>query len=165
MTLSQGADAGGPTVAYYERPLRCPVQNCKCCCYQEINVSDPATGRHLGSITEGFYWCIPTFHVKDAEENITHHIHVPVCFGCCANVCAEGCCRIPFYVYPANDYRYDNFDGKIVKMWGSLFTELIGVHQFQCQFPKAATADQKAVFMGGTFLLNELFFKAGAHSN
>jgi hypothetical protein len=166
MTMSSGPTAGGVPIATYERPLRCAAQNCKCCCYQEIFVNDAATGQRLGSVTETFYICVPTFQMKDAQENVSHLIHLPVCcLGMCPYICAEGCCRVPFYIYPAKDYNYEKHDGKIVRLWGSLFTELIGVHQFQCEFPKYSTPEQKAVVMGGTFLLNELFFKKGSHGN
>ena len=36
INVTQGAEAGGPLVAKYERPFRCGMGSCKCCCYQEV---------------------------------------------------------------------------------------------------------------------------------
>lgn len=65
-----------------------------------------------------------------------------------------------FYIFPTKDYSY-----KIVPLWGSLITELICIHKFQCEFRKYLIPEQMAVVMGGTFLLNDLFFKKGAHKS
>lgn len=158
MTLSQGPVAGGPTIAFYDRPLACPLHVMKCCCYQSISVSDGQSNMPIGTVQETCYYCVPEFAVRDGAGNINFFIHTPICCGCLPNVCAEGCCRVPFYIYTPQDREKEA--GKIVKIWGSFATELMGMHQFECDFPHSATPDQKAVLSGATFLINELFFKA-----
>lgn len=73
-------------------------------------------------------------------------------------VVAESCCSVPFYIFPGHNTSADKH-GMIVRVWGSVMTELIGVHQFQCDFPHNSTPEEKALFVGGMLLLNELFFK------
>lgn len=166
MTMFQGGDGNGPIVAMYDRPLACHVNSMKCCCYQNIDVFDGNGNIKIGEVKETFYWCIPTFHVFN-KDNHTHIIHPPICFGCCVNVCAEGqgCCRVPLYIYDTDGYNGQDNTGKIVRVWGSLGTELIGIHQFEVIYPNGSSAEQKAVLNGAAFLLNELYFKAGAQSN
>lgn len=159
MTMSVGAEPGGAVVAVYERPLACHVGACKCCCFQEIFVNDGATGGQVGSVKESCWMCIPQFNVYDNARQMLYAIHMPTCCGCLPNCCAEGCCRVPFYVYNTSNTNKESPDGKIVKMWGSLGTELMGVHQFECDFPSNSPPDHKALLMGATYLLNELFFK------
>jgi len=163
MTLSEGAVKGGKPIATYHRPFACPLGSFKCCCYQSIEVANGETNVPLGTVKETCYSCVPEFDVRNETGVITHFIHMPICFGCCPNICAEGCCRIPFYIYTPTDR--EKHVGKIVKIWGSFTTELFGMHQFECDFPPNSTPDQKAVLSGATFLLNELYFKRGDGNN
>ena len=158
MTMSEGPTAGGKKVALFDRPLACPLHQMKCCCFQSLTVTDGENNSPLGSVKETFYFCVPEFAVRNETGEISHFIHMPICCGCLPNICAEGCCRVPFYIYKADDREKEA--GKIVKIWGSLYTELMGMHQFECDFPPDATPQQKAVFSGATFLINELFFRA-----
>jgi len=164
MTMSVGAEAGGEVVAVYERPLRCHVGSLKCCCYQQIEVMDGATRQPMGKVREACWCCIPQFNVYNEKDQELYVIHTPTCCGCCPNICAEGCCRVPFFVYKPESNR-ETPDGKIVKNWGTLATELIGVHQFECDFPTDAKGNDKALLMGATLLLNELFFKPVHHGH
>ena len=159
MTMSVGAEPGGAVVAVYDRPLSCPVGNCKCCCFQTVNVHDGATGSMVGQVKETCWICVPQFNVYNNAQQQQYAIHMPICCGCLPNCCAEGCCRVPFYVYSTENHSKDVPDGKIVRMWGSLATELIGIHQFECDFPINATAEHKSALMGATYLLNDIFFK------
>jgi hypothetical protein len=163
MTMTEGGQPGGRPVAHYERPCACPIVGCKMCCYQSIEVTDGQTNLPIGSVREGCFFCIPEFSVRNEAGAINYYIHVPVCCGCLPNICAEGCCRVPFYIYAPTERNKEI--GKIIKNWGSLGTELMGMHQFQCEFPANATPQQKAVLMGATYLLNELFFKRDGCNN
>jgi hypothetical protein len=167
MALTQGGADGGPAVANFERPLACHAGNLKCCCYQQLHVSDGATNANVGRIQETCYVCIPTYHVFDQQDRHTHIIHPPICFGCCVNPCAEGkgCCRVPFYVFDTDGYNGKDHQGKIVRVWGSLGTELIGIHQFEVVYPSGCSAEQKAALTGSALMLNELYFKPGSNGN
>ena len=56
----------GPVIARFDRPLRCPLFSCKCCCYQSISVTDASTNAYLGSASETcWYLGGPHFHVTD----------------------------------------------------------------------------------------------------
>lgn len=160
MNMSVGSIAGGAAVAKYERPTRCHAGNCKCCCFQEILAFDGVSHYQIGSVKETCYFCVPQYDVKDASGETKYHIAMPTCFYCLPYVCAEGCCRVPFYVYPKDNL--ENPIGKIVRRWNSLATQLIGVHRFSVEFPPGASSEDKAIIMGGTYLLNELYFKPGA---
>jgi len=57
------------------------------------------------------------------------------------NCCAEGCCRIPFYIYTPED---DNAHvGKIIKIWSGFGNELMGAHKFEVEFPTGADNETK----------------------
>ncbi len=110
---------------------------------------------------ETFWVCIPTFASRKPlpENTVEYNVHMPVCFFCLPNCCAEGCCtcRIPFYIYtPENDNEHV---GKIVKIWAGLGNELLGVHQYEVEFPPGANEEAKARLVGAMFLINELFFR------
>lgn len=159
MDMTVGSSTGGALVVKYDRPWRCIPASCKCCCFQEIVAHDGETKEFIGTIKESFYICVPQYDSYN-ESNVKNYvIHTPICCGCLPNYCAEGCCRVPFYIYKAEDTKKEAPAGKIVKVWGSLATELIGVHQFQCDFPVDSKASERATLMGATFLLNELYFK------
>ena len=74
MNVSQGADAGGPLQAKYERPLRCPMQALKCCCYQEVMSLD-ASGAPNGSVVESFWICNPMFNVQAPDGTVEYRYH------------------------------------------------------------------------------------------
>jgi hypothetical protein len=156
-----GTGAAGPAVASYERPFRCPLGNCKCCCYQQVIVKDSA-GAVSGSVKETCYVCpVPRFNILRADGTVQYSLHQPTCcFGLCVNCCKEGCCncRIPFYIYsPDNDA---NEVGKIVKIWGGFAKEILtDADTFEVQFPTNQDAATKARVLGATFLINQLFFE------
>jgi len=157
MTLTEGGQPGGRPVAHFDRPCACPVAPCKMCCFQSIAVADGHSNLPIGSVRETLFFCVPEFIVRNETGDISYYINVPTCCCCLPNVCAEGCCRVPYYVYTPEDRS--NEVGKIVKIWVSLGTEMLGMNQYECDFPSNATPQQKAVLMGATFLINELFFK------
>jgi hypothetical protein len=103
LKVYEGKDATGELLFELARPFRCPMGQCKCCCYQEITAA-AADGAALGSVAETMYCCpVPSFMIMDAAGEKKFEISPPVCCGgCCVDVCAEGCCncKIPFYLYP-----------------------------------------------------------------
>jgi hypothetical protein len=118
MHLSKGGAPGGEKIASFERAFGCPLQPCKCCCFQEIVAF--RAGTKAGSVVEGTYCCVPTFKVIKTDGTHQYDIHQPTCCGgCCVDVCAEGCCncRIPFYIYPPGaSGDVGTQTGKIVKV-------------------------------------------------
>lgn len=118
-----------------ERPLACGVGACKCCCYQSAKIS--SGGADLAVIKEGYYYCIPTFNVTDAQTGEPiYKIHPPTCLGglcvnCCTegNPCGKGCCKYPFWVFDANQTNTGGGEaehlGKILKLPKSMAVELV----------------------------------------
>jgi len=103
MEMTSGGVAGGAPIATYERPCRPHMAPGKCCCYQELLVSDGNSKAQIGLVRESCYYCIPTLYVVDKDNTVKYHVHAPVCCGCLPNCCAQGtgcgCCRFPFYVF------------------------------------------------------------------
>lgn len=55
-------------------------------------------------------------------------------------------------------YNSEVPDGKIFRLWDSIFSDAANTQQIECSFPADSTYDEKAVLLGGAFLLNELYF-------
>ena len=159
--ISEGGSAGGKKIVDYYKPMRAPLANCKCCCFQEIE--SKVGGQVIGGVREAMWFCIPMYNVYKADKSTDYVIHTPTCFGgVCPNVCAEGCCVVPFYVYSVKDgKKSEESHGKINKVWGGAYNELVTqAHKFQVTFPDGADNDAKTRILGATFLINENFFKA-----
>jgi hypothetical protein len=163
-TLSLGDEAGGEPLVIYERPLRCNPGPVKCCCYQTVSARDARTGTHLGSVAETLYCCVPRLAVLDATGARTHYINQPTC---CCGLCVSmfdvnggGCCKVPFYLYSADEASTTEPVGKIVKVWGGWSRELLtDADTFSMSAP-GASSEQIAVMVGATLLINELFFES-----
>jgi len=167
MTVHVGTSAAGPVLLKMDRPFRCPLGQCKCCCGQEMRVAN-AGGQPLGKAVEGFYVCpTPFFQIKDASGATQYEVQQPTCcFGSCVNVCAEGCCncKIPFYVYPPGN-REDPGVGKVIKEWGGLATEMFSsADKFSVEFPPDASPEVKAAIWGAVMLVDYNFFEGGKES-
>lgn len=148
-----------------ERPLKCFLGPCKCCCYQEMSFYTDKN--KIGSIHEKFFCCVPRFMIKDSNEVDLYKVHSPTCCGgCCVNCCAEGnpcggaCCVVPFHIFPASQDNTDNgadHIGKIVKRPKSLAAELFtDADMWDIKFPDGANVVQKALLAGSTTLLNAI---------
>ena len=158
--LWSGKDKNGIQIGKFQRPFRCMMANCKCCCYQEISAVN-SSGVKMGSVKENCWLCVPSFDVKDADNKAVYLLKYPTCcMGLCINCCAEGCCncRIPFYIYDTGDKKQV---GKIVKVWGGLGQELFtDADKFELEYPPDADASRKMTLLGATFFLNALFFES-----
>lgn len=160
--LWSGKDKSGAQIGKYRRPFRCALGPQKCCCHQEI-VAESASGAKLGSVKENYWCCLPTFDIKDANNQQQFVMHYPTCcMGMCVNCCAEGCCncRIPFYIYTPGKGDDKRQVGKIVKIWSGLGNEMFtDADKFELEYPPGANASSKATLLGATFFLNALFFE------
>jgi hypothetical protein len=93
-----------------------------------------------------------TFYVFDVASS------TDPCFG-------KGCCKYPFWVFPADQKDTDGSDanpiGKIVKIPKSMAVELFtDADAFDVHFPESATVDQKAMLVGTAIFLNAVFFES-----
>ena len=161
MTISEGGAAGGKKIVDYYKPMRCPLANFKCCCFQEIE--SKVDDQVIGGVREAMWFCIPMYNVYKADNTIDYVIHTPTCCGgFCPNPCAEGCCVVPFYIYPVKDGSKSNdAHGKINKVWSGVMNEVVTqAHKFQVTFPDGADNDTKTRILGATFLINDNFFKS-----
>jgi hypothetical protein len=71
-------DPGPEEFLEVNRPFRCCVGTCKCCCNQEAAVF--SGDDHLGDIRESFWCCVPTFKVYDNQEEEIYIIRPPTCW-------------------------------------------------------------------------------------
>jgi len=153
-----------------DRPLRCCIGNCKCCCYQEATVS--SGGDKLGSVHETCWYCVPTLKVVDSGGNDLYMVYPPTCCGgCCMNCCAEGnpcgrgCCRSSFRIYGPSDTNASSSDpylGVILKRPKSALTELFtDAVVLDVDYPKNATPSQKGLITGIAIFLNSVFYEGG----
>ena len=71
-------DTGPEEFLEVNRPFRCCVGTCKCCCNQEATIF--SGDDHLGDIRESFWCCVPTFKVYDNEKEEIYMIRPPTCW-------------------------------------------------------------------------------------
>lgn len=151
-----------------DRPCRCAVGSCKCCCFQEATIS--SSGQKLGSVKEQCFYCVPQFKAYDSEGGELYKMHSPTCCGgicvdCCAegNPCGRGCCKASLRIYPAAQNETDGdapYVGQILKKPKSAASELFtSASAFDVSFPDSANADEKAVLIGSTLFFNANFFE------
>ena len=151
-----------------DRPLACAVGACKCCCYQEADIT--SDGAKIGHIKEEYYYCVPRFNITDHDDQPLYKMHSPTCLGgmcvdCCAegNPCGKGCCRVSFRFYDANQADTDGdaeYLGSVLKKPKSTMTEIFtDADAFEVKFPTEATPAQKGIFIASTIFLNALFFE------
>jgi len=167
----------GEEILTMHRPWACNAGACKCCLYQKMEYS--YRGERLGNMEESCWVCVPRMRINDANGNPLYKVHSPTCcMGMCVDICAEGnpccgkgCCKVPFYIYPASQEDTDNgapYIGKVVKVPKSLAVELFtDAEAFDVEFPEDATSVQKAMIAGSAVLINANFFESETeqHSN
>lgn len=169
MTVTLGSQAGGEKIMAYDRPFRCVPGACKCCCYQEMIYTNQ-DNQVIGRTIEGYWYCIPQFHIEDEKNQGVFSMQMPTCMGgMCVDCCAEGCCncRIPFYVYPhgvserGKELQSGAKPAQITKVWGGMATEMFSdADKFELLFPDNATPAHKAMLLGSVFFLNMNYFEA-----
>merc|ERR1712196_494393 len=183
--MALGTDINGPTFLSFERPCRCMPGSCKCCCFQEVMVSD-AAGTSVGGMVEKMWFCVPNYNVyKGTPDQAEYDLHMPTCMGgMCVNCCAQGCCncRIPFYFYapngdeesavlsskssPVPGMENETPKAQICKVWSGLTNELFtDVDTFEVKCPDNSSADTKARLIGATLLINQVYFERDKSDN
>lgn len=168
-TMVAKEEGTGDEILTMHRPWACNAGPCKCCCYQKMSYS--YQGQSLGEMEELCWYCVPRMQIKDETGQPIYKVHSPTCcMGMCVDICAEGnpcfgkgCCKVPFYIYPAAQTETDNgapFVGKVVKVPKSWKVELLSDAQaFDVEFPKDASSVQKALIAGSVILINANFFE------
>merc|ERR1711865_48708 len=170
-----------PGILNFSRPFACRLGPCKCCCFQEVTTTD-ANGLLLGGIKEQFWCCVPKFTIFGPKEEPMYDLHQPTCCcGQCVNCCAEGCCncRIPFYLYPPEGDDNSNLiatgatcaegvdppaKAQICKIWSGFTSELFtDADTFEVKCPDDADHVKKAVLIGTTLMINQVFFEGNRH--
>mmetsp|Transcript_1576 Transcript_1576/g.2367 ORF Transcript_1576/g.2367 Transcript_1576/m.2367 type:complete len:251 (+) Transcript_1576:47-799(+) len=156
-------------VVTVERPCRCALGGCKCCCYQEASFSSGQ--QNLGRIEETCWFCVPSFKIYDHQDNQIYLVHQPTCLGgCCVNCCAEGnpctrkgCCKVSFRIYDPDAGNTNGdapYKGMILKKPKSFGTEVFtDANAFEVDFPNDASADEKGVLIGTAIFINSIFFE------
>eukprot|EP00551_Chaetoceros_affinis_P003812 CAMPEP_0203661314 /NCGR_PEP_ID=MMETSP0088-20131115/59546_1 /ASSEMBLY_ACC=CAM_ASM_001087 /TAXON_ID=426623 /ORGANISM="Chaetoceros affinis, Strain CCMP159" /LENGTH=264 /DNA_ID=CAMNT_0050523977 /DNA_START=91 /DNA_END=885 /DNA_ORIENTATION=- len=168
-TMVAKENGSGEEILTMYRPWACNAGACKCCCYQKMEYS--YKGSPLGQIEELCWVCVPRMQITDASGSPVYKVHPPTCVGgMCVDICAEGnpccgkgCCKVPFYIYPATQEDTDNgapYVGKVVKVPKSLTVEfLTDAEAYDIVFPMDATSAQKAMIAGGAVFINANFFE------
>jgi hypothetical protein len=168
-TMDVKEEGSGDTIMSMHRPMACNAAPCKCCCFNTMTMT--SNSRTLGSITEGFYCCVPRMSITNSVGATIYKVHQPTCCGgICVNCCAEGrscgaaCCRVPFHIFPGDMQDTDNgapHVGKILKVPKSLATEIFTDSEaFDVDFPVDATVEQKALIAASSVYINANFFES-----
>jgi len=163
LDVSVGDQKGGAPVVHLDRPLRCHSYGHKCCCLQEMQVSDGVSRNPLGKAMENVCWCfVPKFTTYRPDGTPEHLVSYPVCMGCCPNCCAEGCCRVPFYVFPWDSkgpFDKEHKLGHLTKVWTGWANAFFNAHTFEVDFPSDANAETRARLLAALFLVNQTHFQ------
>jgi hypothetical protein len=79
------------------------------------------------------------------------------------NPCGKGCCKVPFWIFPAGQANTGGdapHIGKILKKPKSLGVEAFtDANAFTITFPEQASADEKALLVGTSIFFNAIFFE------
>jgi len=172
-TTTNIADAA---LLMFERPFRCNVGACKCCCYQEVMVTDPA-GAVLGGVREQYWYCVPYYEIYDKSNAVEYLLHQPTCVGgMCVNCCAQGCCncRVPFMIHDKEDKEIPSTGStkvpgetsepmaQICKVWSGFMKEAFtDADTFELKAPDGASSEAKARLIGATLMINQIYFEGG----
>lgn len=176
INVTTSARAGGAPVAKFEHPLRFPMHQMKCCCYQEVHSTTPQ-GQPNGSVREKMYFVVPEFEVINESGAVEYRISSPTCLGgMCMDICAEGFCSmlknprpnqncgIPLYIFPptGGNTKKENI-GSIRRNWSNGWAARLRADPdtLEVQFPTDANTNAKARLLGAVFFLNQIFFDQG----
>eukprot|EP01038_Epipyxis_sp_PR26KG_P010734 gene10734-14418_t len=162
----EGADKSSPQIGLFNRPLRCPMASCKCCCFQEVEAKS-INGEVVGSVKEQFFCCVPKFDVMKPDGTVQYVLRQPTCCcGTCVDCCKLGCCscKIPFYFYePGNESKEV---GGVTKVWRGLGSEIFtDADSFELDFPPGSDVESKFRLLAAVFLINQLFFEGQDKNN
>eukprot|EP00980_Cylindrotheca_fusiformis_P005611 scaffold1184_cov132-Cylindrotheca_fusiformis.AAC.32 len=156
-----------PEIIEVNRPCRCPIMSCKCCCYQEATVF--SGDDDLGEIRESFWCCVPQFKVYDHDDETVYVIKPPTCCGgLCIDCfsegcpCPHGCLMLPFRVYAPGERTAGDapYIGKMLKIPKATLRDTFLETSFvELQFPEDANTEKKGLLLGAYLLINALFFE------
>lgn len=148
-------DYRGETVMRIVRPLRCT--SCLCfCCLQKIQVEAPP-GTPIGSVSQQWSICYPTFTVYGRDGQPALNIVGPICTQ--SVPCA---CDVKFEVQSLNGVGV----GAITKKWTGLIKELFtDADNFGISFPKDLDVHVKAALLAAAMLIDFMFFESAYGSS
>jgi len=154
---------GKDPVAYQlHRPFKCTLN---CCCFllnpQEIQVNDDS-GNNIGKVVQDWRcidaMCGKTYwKVLNKDDNTEYIIQNNQC--CNANMCAPTlCCPVrEFGIYDAQEA---NVVGSLQNLFpGCNLRGCLATDSYKLSFPTDATPDQKALLLGGAFLIEYMLFE------
>lgn len=120
-----------------------------CLMFHEISVIDSIKKETLGSIKLQCSFCSKEFSVCDPSGQEVYHITSPVCSWW------------SFYVEKGGSRV-----GEIKKKWSGFLKEMYtDADNFGVHFPPNATAKEKALIFGATFLIDFLYFETSGNNN
>ncbi|XP_037939231.1 phospholipid scramblase 1-like [Teleopsis dalmanni] len=137
-------------VIHLYRPLACSAC-CFPCCLQSIEISAPP-GQVIGRVEQEWTLCLPSFRIKDVNDETVLRIEGPCCVSSCCN-------DVNFNVVSLDG----DIIGKISKKWSGFTREFFtDADFFGINFPMDLDVRIKAVLLGATFLIDMMFFE---HTN
>mmetsp|Transcript_41421 Transcript_41421/g.46255 ORF Transcript_41421/g.46255 Transcript_41421/m.46255 type:complete len:279 (+) Transcript_41421:21-857(+) len=169
MTITDNSNSSDDPEEFLEvnRPFRCCLGPCKCCCNQETTIF--SGDDHLGDIRESFWCFVPQFKVYDDDMEEVYVIRPPTCCnGMCIDctgsdgnpVCPHGCCMVPCDIYPRSDLKGVDRIGRMAKIPKETFRETFNeTNYYKIEFPDEATTNEKGLLLGSSILINALYFE------
>jgi len=155
----------GKEIVRYERPfhLRRGGLFCFCCDFgfQTIKAfsgnGTGAPGKALGYVRENCTFFIPEFSVMDENDKEVYRIVGECC----------GICTWTLHIYDLKSgVKNEERVGVIQKTWAGVSRELFtDADNFFITFPANSTAGERALLLGGLFLIDFLFFENKQNNN
>lgn len=153
-------------VLLIDRPFKCTLFCC-CCLLnpQELSVQDP-NGKHMGQAVQDFkcsdVWCCKR-HVKLMDKNGETRYYIEDNTCCNSNCCAPSCC-CPVHKMPILNPAKEEIPGSVLSnVWpGCNCRGVAGGatnDNYRFEFPPDATAADKALLLGGLFLVEYMWYE------
>jgi len=175
-------DRNSNVVVTHEKKQTCGIFCCSlpCVCnafgLPYLETKDGSTGAVLGKTQYVCDMCcfVPKYDILDASGKQIYHLRPDTCVaGMCVNCRCDGnkgkCCRIPFVLrdpsskesLPSGATLAGNaVNSMIDKLWSGWKNECCSLkNAYHVTFPTGITAEQKAVLMGSTLLVDVTIFE------
>lgn len=137
-----------------KREFACTICPCFSSCRHKLVVSSPITNEVFGYVKQNFFCCEPSFSIYDVNETEIFRMTGP-CIQC-------GCNDRVFKICDLNG----TVCGSITKKWSGFLKEAYtDADNFSVTFPIDLDVKLKAVIVGGTFLVDFMFFEQPANNN